>query len=154
MPGFVLIYLSMSGNTKAIAEAIAEGARYHDVKSVAVDLKDATPALIYKADAIGIGSPTYAQRMLPPIENFLGRLSPEELYLKPCVAFGSYGWSGEAPWHIADKMRELGSYVVDPVIRIQYTPDEKEIESCKLLGKDVALLLKKEKRMRHKTANL
>ena len=59
------------------------------------------------------------------------------------AAFGSYGWSGEAPVMIAEKMRELGIDVIDPVLRIQYQPVEKDLEECKRLGKDIAVQVKK-----------
>ncbi len=36
------------------------------------------------------------------------------------------------------KMRELGISVIDPVLRIQYQPTEKDLEECKRLGKDLA----------------
>ena len=39
---------------------------------------------------------------------------------------------------IAEKMREIGMKVIDPVLRVQYTPEEKDLEECKRLGKDLA----------------
>ncbi len=62
------------------------------------------------------------------------------------IAFGSYGWSGEAPLIIAKKMREIGIDVLDPVMRVQYDPDEKDRDACMLLGKGLALKLKNVRR--------
>ena len=106
-----------------------------------MNFQDTTPELLRAADVIGIGSPTYMHTMHVQMKKFLDRL--HSMHGKKGVAFGSYGWSGEAPWHIANKMRELGIDVLDPVVRVQYEPDEKETESCKLLGKDVAMTSKK-----------
>jgi len=39
---------------------------------------------------------------------------------------------------IAEQMRKLGMNVIDPVLRIQYAPTEKDLEECKRLGKDLA----------------
>jgi flavodoxin I len=142
MRDLVLVYLTKSGNTRLIAEAIAEGARSMDLDAEAVSLCDADLDDIIKAEVIAIGSPTYEQRMLPPIEKLLDRLDSKKSRGKPGVAFGSYGWSGEAPLLIAKKMRDLGFEVLDPVMRVQYTPMEKDIEACGLLGKDIALKLK------------
>ncbi|MCX9088381.1 MAG: hypothetical protein OIN90_12565, partial [Candidatus Methanoperedens sp.] len=44
---------------------------------------------------------------------------------------------------IAEKMRELGMKVLDPVLRVQYQPGEKDLDECKRLGKDIAVKVKK-----------
>ncbi len=142
----MLVYLTKSGNTRLVAEAIAEGARSMELDAEAVSLCDINVKDITKAEAIAIGSPTYEQRMLAPIEKLLDSLDRKKCRGKLGVAFGSYGWSGEAPLLIAKKMRELGFKVLDPVLRVQYTPMEKDIEACGLLGKDIALKLKSMRR--------
>ena len=58
------------------------------------------------------------------------------------AAFGSYGWSGEAPVMIAEKMREMGMNVIDPVLRILHKPTDKDVEESKRLGIDIAEKLK------------
>jgi len=40
-------------------------------------------------------------------------------------------------------MRQLGMHVIDPVLRIQYQPVEKDLDECKRLGKDIAVQVKK-----------
>ncbi|MCD1294152.1 FprA family A-type flavoprotein [Methanocella sp. CWC-04] len=149
MAKFVLLYLSMSGNTKAIADAVIDGARSEDVDVIAMDLCDARIEDIVAANAIGIGSPTYDHNMMAPVERLLDRLGKEDVTGKYGVAFGSYGWTGEAPVLIAERMRKIGIKVVDPVIRIQYGPSEKEADGCRLLGKDVALKIKRSKTLIH-----
>ena len=61
---------------------------------------------------------------------------------KLAVSFGSYGWSGEGPVVIAEKLRAIGFTVLDPVIRVKYQPTENELSGCNLLGKDVAMKVK------------
>lgn len=146
MRDLLLVYVTKSGNTRLIAEAIAEGARSMDLDVTALNLCDVGEYEILKAAVVAIGSPTYEQRMLAPIEKLFGLLESENCEGKLGIAFGSYGWSGEAPLFIAKRMRELGFHVMDPVIRIQYRPDDKEIEACRLMGKDIALKLKKSRR--------
>jgi flavodoxin I len=140
MSRFVIVYLTLSGNTKKIAEAIAEGAMSQDMSTNVVNFQDTTPEMLQEAEAIGIGSPTYMHTMHGQMKKFMNEL--RTMPGKKGVAFGSYGWSGEAPWHIAHQMRKLGINVLDPVVRVQYEPNEKDIEACKLLGKDVAIRLK------------
>src|SRR4030066_1597125 len=142
MPKVVVIYLSTSGNTKKMADAIAEGARSRNVDAEIMNFHEARIEDIKVADAIAIGSSTFYYKMLPPMEKFIESLEKAKVADKVGAAFGSYGWSGEAPIMIAEKMRELGMDVIDPVLRIQYQPMEKDLEECKRLGKDIAIKVK------------
>jgi flavodoxin short chain len=143
MPKVVVVYLSTSGNTKAMAEAIVEGAISRNVDASSMNFHEAKIEDIKAADAIAIGSSTFHYKILPPMEKFIESLSKLNAKGKVGAAFGSYGWSGEAPGLIAEKMREIGMKVIDPVLRVQYAPAEKDLEECKRLGKDLANKVKK-----------
>jgi flavodoxin I len=143
MPKVVIVYLSTSGNTKVMADAIAEGVESRNVDVQTMNFHEARIEDLKTADAIALGSSTFYYKMLPPMEKFIESLEKAKIKAKIGAAFGSYGWSGEAPVMIAEKMRELGISVIDPVLRIQYQPTEKDLEECKRLGKDIANKLKK-----------
>ncbi|MCX9085174.1 MAG: flavodoxin domain-containing protein [Candidatus Methanoperedens sp.] len=143
MPKVVVVYLSTSGNTKAMAEAIVEGAKSRNAEAEAFNFHEAKLDHIKSADAIAIGSSTFHYKILPPMEKFIDNLKDANVSGKPGAAFGSYGWSGEAPGLIAEKMREIGIKVIDPVLRVQYAPAEKDLEEAKRLGKDLAEKVKK-----------
>src|SRR5574341_2533993 len=143
MPKLVVVYLSTSGNTKMMADAIVEGAQSRNVEATVMNFNEARIEELKDADAIAIGSSTFYYKMLPPMEKFIESLEKEKVKAKLGAAFGSYGWSGEAPVMIAEKMRKLGIEVIDPVLRIQYQPVEKDLEECKRLGKDIAVKVKK-----------
>ena len=143
MSKIVVVYLSTSGNTKVMADAIAEGIMSRNVGVMTMNFHEARIEEIKVADAIAIGSSTFYYKMLPPMEKFIESLEKANVTGKLGVAFGSYGWSGEAPVDIAEKMRKLGMEVIDPVLRIQYQPTEKDLEECKRLGKDLANKVKK-----------
>jgi flavodoxin I len=138
MPKIVVVYLSTSGNTKAMADAIVEGAKSRNVDAKSMNFHEAKIEELKSADAIALGSSTFYYKMLPPMEKFIESLSRANVNAKIAAAFGSYGWSGEAPVMIAEQMRKLGMNVIDPVLRIQYAPTEKDLEECKRLGKDLA----------------
>ncbi len=138
MQKIVVVYLSTSGNTKAMADAIVEGAKSRNVDAKAMNFHEARIEELKSADAIALGSSTFYYKMLPPMEKFIDSLAAAKVKAKIGAAFGSYGWSGEAPVVIAEKLRELGMTVIDPVLRIQYAPTEKDLEECKRLGKDIA----------------
>lgn len=143
MPNLAIVYLSTQGNTKMMADAIADGARSRNVYVEIKSFYDWKPEDAAAADAIAVGSSTFHYTMLPPIEKFVDNMVKAGVKGKVGAAFGSYGWSGEAPTMIADKMRKGGINVLDPVLRIQYKPDEKDIKECNRLGKDLAETIKK-----------
>ena len=143
MQKIAIVYLSTTGNTRAMADAIADGARSRNVDVEIKSLYDWKPEEAAAADAIAIGSPTFYYTMLPPIEKFVDKLVKAGAKGKNGAAFGSYGWSGEAPIMIAEKMRIGGINVLDPVLRVQYKPNEKDLKECYWLGKDLAEKIKK-----------
>lgn len=143
MPKVVVVYLSTSGNTKAMADAIVEGAKSRNVDAEAFNFHEAKIEDIKSADAIALGSSTFHYKMLPPMEKFIENLAKANVSGKTGAAFGSYGWSGEAPIMLAEKMRAIGMKVIDPVLRIPSAPAEKDLEECKRLGKDLANKVKK-----------
>ena len=138
MPKLVVVYLSTSGNTKAMADAIVDGAVSRNIEAAAMNFHEVKIEELKSADAIALGPSTFYYKMLPPMEKFIDSLEKANVGGKVGAAFGSYGWSGEAPVMIAEKMRKLGMDVIDPVLRIQYQPVEKDLEECKRLGKDIA----------------
>jgi len=58
MPKLVVVYLSTSGNTKAMADAIVDGANSRNIDAKAVNFHEAKIEDIKAADAIAIGSST------------------------------------------------------------------------------------------------
>ena len=139
----IVVYLSTSGNTKSMAEAIANGIESRNIDAKAVSFYDVKPEDLNDAEAIAIGSSTFYYKMLPPMEKFINEtLASSDPKGKIGAAFGSYGWSGEAPVMIAEKMREMGMNVIDPVLRILHKPTDKDVEECKRLGIDIAEKLK------------
>jgi flavodoxin I len=140
MPKILIVYYSHTGNTEKMAEAIAEGAR--TVQEVEVELKRyESPWSLVNFDAVLIGAPTYHHNMTSNTKNFLEQVAFHEVNLedKIGVAFGSYGWSGEAPRLVLEIMEnKFEMEVLKPPLLIKYTPDEKGLEECRKLGKNVA----------------
>jgi flavodoxin I len=143
MSKLAVVYLSTQGNTKMMAEAIADGARSRNVDVEIKSFYDWKPEEAAAADAIAIGSSTFHYTILPPIEKFIDNMAKAGIKGKVGAAFGSYGWSGEAPGMIAEKMRKGGMTILDPVLRVQYKPGDKDIKECERLGKDLGEKLKK-----------
>jgi len=140
MPKVLIVYYSHTGNTEKMARAVAEGAK--TVTDVEVDVKrDETPFRLGSYDAILIGAPTYQHNMTSNIKNFLEKVAFHNVNLKGRIgaAFGSYGWSGEAPGFALEVMEnKFAMNVLKPPLLIEYTPDDKGLEKCRELGKRVA----------------
>ncbi|QLC49220.1 FprA family A-type flavoprotein [Methanolobus zinderi] len=142
MPKLAIVYLSTQGHTKMMAEAIAEGAEERHVDVDIDNFYEWDPNEAAQYDAIAVGSSTFYYTMLDPIAKFIDKLVEAGVDGKIGAAFGSYGWSGEAPVQIADKLRNGGMEVIDPVLRIQHKPTEKDLFECNRLGKDLAEKMK------------
>ncbi|SFM85871.1 flavodoxin domain-containing protein [Methanolobus profundi] len=143
MPRLAIVYLSTQGSTKMMAEAIAQGAREKHIDVDVNSFYEWDPADVAEYDAICIGSSTFYYTMLEPISKFLDKLIDIGIEGKVGASFGSYGWSGEAPVQIAERLRKAGVDVIDPVLRIQYIPNEKDLAECIRLGKDLGIKMKK-----------
>jgi flavodoxin I len=139
MPKVLVMYYSRSGNTEKMAKAVAEGAK--SIQNVVVDLNyhiEAEELTSY--DAILVGTPTYNTQMPIDFKNLFEEASANQINLKGKIgsAFGSYGWSGEAPQAVIEILKKLEMKVIEPPIRSKYSPDQKTLDSCIELGKKVA----------------
>ncbi len=136
----LILYYSQTGNTQRMAMAVEEGAK--SVAGVNVEVKYfARPEDLAEADAIVLGMPTYHHDIGFDMKKLLEEVAIKRLDLKGKVgaAFGSYGWSGEAPRMLLEIMKnKFEMETVEPVVVVRYNPDEKGLEECRKLGKTVA----------------
>jgi flavorubredoxin len=103
----LILYSSRTGNTTKMAEAVAEGAR--SVQGVDAELTYYAPAETLSGyDAILVGVPTYHHDMASDIKKFFEEAAEKNINLqsKAAAAFGSYGWSGEAPKLVVEIMKK------------------------------------------------
>lgn len=71
MPKALVIYYTQSGNTKKMAESVAEGIQKAGVEAVVKDVLDVKVDELLKYDGIVIGSPTYYGSMSAQIKQLL-----------------------------------------------------------------------------------
>ena len=123
-----------------MARAVAEGAR--TVPGVEVEVKYyVTPEELTNFDAIMIGVPTYHHDMTIDMKKLFEEVAVKNINLKGKVgaAFGSYGWSGEAPRLVIEIMKnKFGMDIIESPLLVKYAPDHAALEKCKELGKEVA----------------
>jgi len=107
MAKVLIVYHSLSGNTKKMADAVAEGAR--SVPGTEVTVKTGLEATIddlLGCDGIAIGSPDYFSYMAGGVKDFLDRTyypSQGKTAGKPAVAFGSAGGPADNILRVLDQ---------------------------------------------------
>jgi flavorubredoxin len=136
----LIFYYSQTGNTEKMARAVAEGAK--SVPGVNIELVYyAKVEDLANADAIIFGTPTYYHDISMDMKKLLEETAVEGIKLKGKIgaAFGSYGWSGEAPSMVLEIMKKrFEMETIEPSLTVKYAPDEKALEECRKLGKIVA----------------
>jgi flavorubredoxin len=130
-----VIYESTRGRTRAMAEAICEGAKSAGAECEIIDAKEFTGTT--DLCALAIGSSTRMKRVLPIVKRILSELP--NLNGFPAAGFGSYGWSGEAPDEITTRLTELNAeIVINQPIKAKDYPGESVLEECRELGTALA----------------
>ena len=140
MPSILILYYSRTGNTERMAQAVAAGAR--TVQRVEVELTyHVEPENLSSFDAILVGVPTYHHDMTVDIKSLFEEAAEKRISLKGKIgaAFGSYGWSGEAPRLVLEIMQnKFEMRIIEPPLLVKYTPDSAGLERCRVLGRTVA----------------
>lgn len=143
-----IIYDTMWEGTRKMAENIAKGIREEDntlnVKlfNVAKTDKNEIITEIFKSKAILIGSPTINRGILTSVAGLLEVIMGLKFTGKKAAAFGSFGWSGESPKIISDRLKDAGFDMIDEGIKINWNPDTQDIDKCRQYGKGFAKNIK------------
>lgn len=132
-----VIYWSQTGNTAAMAKAIAEGAEGAgaQVRLLEVDTAGAEDAL--DCDLLALGCPAMGAENLEEgdFEPYFSRVEGK-LSGKPVALFGSYGW-GDGQWMREWYERAQGDGMLlfgDEGLMLNETPDEAGLAQCRALG--------------------
>jgi len=123
-----------------MAKAVAEGAQNAGNPNVELSYHVEAEELA-AFDAILMGAPTYYHDMPIDMKKLFEEAAVKNINLKGKVgaAFGSYGWSGEAPKFLLEIMKnKFEMQVVEPPLLAKYVPDENMLSKCRDLGKRVS----------------
>jgi flavorubredoxin len=140
MSKILVLYYSRSGNTEKMAKAVAEGAKSTGNSDVELNYYVNAEDLS-RFDAILLGAPTYHHDMPIDMKKLFEEAAEKGISLKGKVgvAFGSYGWSGEAPKLLLEIMKNrFEMQVTEPPLLAKYVPDEKMLSMCRDFGKRVS----------------
>lgn len=141
-------YDSMWGGTRKMAEAIAQGLRDGDpslaVKLYNVARSDRSDVIteIFRSKALVIGCPTVTRGLLYSIAGLLEEIKGLKFQAKVGAGFGAYGWSGESPKIITDRLAEAGFEIAGEAPKVMWSPDDEALAACRAYGKELAARLR------------
>jgi flavorubredoxin len=104
----IVVYSTRTGETKTIADLIAEGVRIQGSDANVVNVSAIKKETDLQGfDAYVFGSATYHGEMMQSMKTMLFLAEKAGLEGKVGGAFGAFGWSGEAPDRIYDTMKNI-----------------------------------------------
>ena len=135
-----VVYWSGTGNTAAMADAVAEGAKGAGADANECMCMDFDQGSVASYDALIFGCPAMGSEVLeeddfgPMFEAVLPKLAGKKVAL-----FGSYGWGGGewmANWEAQCKGKGV-ALAADSVI-CENAPDDEALDKCRALGAKLA----------------
>ena len=136
MSKLAVVYWSGTGNTEAMANAVADGAKNAGAEVTLFTAADFTASQVDAFDAIAFGCPAMGAEVLEEDEfepMFIGCES--KLSGKKIALFGSYGW-GDGEWMRTweETCRKGGAVLVTESVICQEAPDDAAESACRDLG--------------------
>ena len=143
MENVSIIYWSQTGNTQAMAEAIAKGVTEEGKTAKVLTVSECSLEELKNANAFALGCPAMGAEVLEEEEMDPFVCSVEEFAKGKTIAlFGSYGW-GDGEWmrNWVERMQNAGATVLNGEgLMCHETPDDDAICACMALGKQLASL--------------
>ena len=135
-----VVYWSSTGNTEAMAQAVAEGAKQSGAEVSLLTATEFGPEEMDNYDAIAFGCPAMGAEELedtefaPMFESCEDKLSGKKIAL-----FGSYGW-GDGEWMRTweETCQNKGATLACDSVICQEAPDDEALDACRSLGQALA----------------
>jgi len=130
----LVIYDTMWDSTKKVAYAIQSAFEEKGISTrmLNLDVNHRSDIIteVLTAKYICVGSPTLNNNMLPSVAAFLTYLKGLAPKNRIGLAFGSYGWGGQSIGQVEEVLKECKFEILDS-IKVQYIPDESQLEEIK-----------------------
>ena len=141
MSNIQVVFWSQSGNTEAMANAVADGIRKAGKEADVVFVSDASIDELKSAKVFALGCPAMGAEVLEE-----GEMEPFVTEVEGFAAgktiglFGSYGW-GDGQWmrDWVDRMSSAGANVLNGEgVICKEAPDDEAVAACTDLGRQLA----------------
>ncbi len=143
----VVVYDTMWHSTEKMADAVAAGLSSQGIAVRPMYLRkwhrSDIMTEVLDAKAVVVGSPTLNNGLFPTVSDFLTYMKGLKPLNKIGAAFGSYGWSGEAPKQITKELEAMKFDIVEAV-KHQYIPDANALEASFELGSAIGRAINEE----------
>ena len=134
-----VFYTSAYGNTRKVAKKVAEGIL--SVMDADVELYDIIDhdlcklsELLNECDGFAIGTPTINRDAVPPVWQLLSCFDAIGSAKRPCVVFGSYGWSGEGVPNVCARLTSLKCALAAEGLKVNFVPTDEDLDKAFALG--------------------
>ncbi len=133
-----VVYWSGTGNTEAMANAVAEGITEAGGEAKLIPVSEANVDELATESAFALGCPSMGvevleeEEMEPFVETLESKVGGKNILL-----FGSYGW-GDGEWmrNWVERMKNAGAFMVEEEgIIANDAPDDEAVEACKAGGR-------------------
>ena len=138
----LVIYDTMWHSTEMLAAAFVEGlmdagveAQLHHLRST--HISDIITEVL-DAGLLLIGSPTLNNGLFPTVSQFLTYLKGLRPRNQAAMAFGSFGWSGEAVKLINQELEAMKLKLAHAGFKVKFIPDPEELAAARKLGEQLA----------------
>ena len=140
MSKIAVVFRSGTGNTEAMANAVAAGAQEKGAEVTVLGPSDFGAAAVAGYDGIAFGCPSMGVEQLeeadyqPMWDEVKGELNGKKI-----VLFGSYGW-GDGEWMRTweEEARGAGAVLAADCLIVNGAPDDEGEANCKALGAALA----------------
>lgn len=145
--GAVVVYASMYGNTRQMAEEVARGLSEVGIRKIVVHDAARTPLSFILSDiftykGLAIGATTYNGDVNPAVKAVLEAVKLREVKHRAMAAFGSFTWAGKAAKTISDFADNMGYTQPAPAVEMKQGFNPAAAESCRTLGKALGEAIK------------
>ncbi len=145
--GVVIVYGSMYGNTKTMAETIARAVSESGIEKVRIyDASKTHPSYIlsdiWKYKGLIIGSCVYNANLFPPIDGLVKKLVNRNIKNRVLGIFGNYSWSGGAIKNLKTFAEKCNLDLAAEPLDVKSSPKTEDISRCINIGKAVAQKVK------------
>lgn len=141
MRKIAVVYWSSTGNTEAMANAVAEGAKAAGAEVSVFEAAEFSAEKTDDFEAVAFGCPAMGDEVLEETEfEPMFEACEAKLAGKRIVLFGSYGW-GDGQWmqDWEERCRNHKAELVADSVICEEVPDDEGLEKCRALGKALAV---------------
>ena len=140
MSKIAVVYWSGTGNTEAMASAVAEGAREKGAEADLLTASEFSADQVSAYDAIAFGCPSMGAEQLEETEfEPMFTACEGDLQGKNIALFGSYGW-GDGEWMRSweERCSQDGANLAADSVICNDAPDDEALSECRALGAALA----------------